>query len=229
MTRLIGIFLLAFFAGSAVAKAQQESITAGEIETSGGDEFMTIIRPSNPDFSKSYPILFAPGNREYPEPMFFWGETPSELGWLIVQTRQMFRGSPEEMKRAMDGALAHLKSEGFKIADIHFIGWSANSGATARQAAALGDQIRSVSFIPGYGGGRTVERLCAHTDLRINFITGSKDGSWLRGAEGMRDKLASCGSEHVAFHVIEDGGHVLREIAGEPLFKVLNAGRPGAH
>ena len=44
----------------------------------------------------------------------------------------------------------------------------------------------------------------------------------------MRDKLESCGSEHVAFHIIEDGGHVLREISGEPLFKVLNAGRPDA-
>ena len=124
MTRLFSLFLLAFFVGSAVTGAQQESITAGEIETPGGDEFMTIVRPSEPDFSKSYPILFAPGNREYPEPMFFWGETPSELGWLIVQTRQMFRGSPAEMKGAMEAAIAHLESEGFKIADIHFIGWA---------------------------------------------------------------------------------------------------------
>lgn len=226
MKRWLGILLFALVVGPTAATAMQDSITAGEIETSDGSEFVTIVRPAAPDFSVPYPILFSPGSRDYPEPTFFWGDDPASLGWLIVQTEQLFRGQPDDLKRVMEAAIAKLRDEGFKISDIHLIGWSANSGAAARHAAAMGSDIQSVSFIPGYGGSRTVNRLCAHKNLRVNFITGSRDGSWLRGAEGMRDKLVSCGNEYVAFHVIENGGHVLREIAGEPLFSVLNDARP---
>ncbi|MBO6506681.1 MAG: hypothetical protein JJ850_01155 [Kordiimonadaceae bacterium] len=229
MTRQLGLILFSVMFWTYSATALQDSITSGEIETSDGTEFVTIVRPTSPDFTVSYPILFSPGSRDYPEPTFFWGDEPSNLGWLIVQTEQLYRGGPEDLKRVMDAAMAKLRQEGFQIADVHLIGWSASSGAAARHAAAMGAEIRSVSFIPGYGGGRSVERMCAHKNLRVNFITGSKDGSWLRGAEGMRDKLLSCGNQHVAFHVIEDGGHVLREISGEPLFNVLNAARPNAH
>lgn len=228
MIKAIQVFFLGMLACTASMATAEDAITAGTITTAdGAEEFVTIIRPEPSDHSAPYPILFSPGSRDYPGSNFFWGDTPEKLGWLIVQTEKVYRGTSAELKAIMDAAKAKLEREGFEIADSHLISWSASSSAGARHAATLGADLRSVSFIPGYGGGRAVEGICAHHNLRVNFITGSRDTSWLRGAERMRDSLEACGSAHVSFTVIENGGHVLREISGEPLFTVLNAGRDG--
>lgn len=226
MVKVIQVFFLGMLACTANIAIADDSVTAGTITTAdGAEEFVTIIRPEPRDSATAYPILFSPGSRDYPGSNFFWGDTPEKLGWLIVQTEKVYRGTSAELKAVMDAAKAKLRHEGFRIADQHLISWSASSGAGARHAAALGGDLRSVSFIPGYGGSRAVEGICAHHNLRVNFITGSRDASWLRGAERMRDGLEACGNAHVSFTVIEDGGHVLREISGEPLFTVLDAAR----
>ena len=201
-------------------------VTAKTIATKDGrDEFAIIVRPETNEPGKAFPILYAPGDQNYPDPSFFWGDTPTKHGWIIVQTEAVYKGSPEQLLALMEAVEAKLKHEGYQTAERHLVSWSGNSGAGARQAAALGGSLRSASFIPGYGVGRSVEQICTHKNLRINFITGSKDRSWLRGAKNMRDKLQACGKQHIAFVVIENGGHILKEIAGEPLFKVLTATR----
>lgn len=200
-------------------------ITQGSVMVNGRQEAVTIIRPEVRTSSGKVPLLVAPGSRDYPAPAFFWGDDPTSLGWAIIQTEKLYRGTPDELKAVIDAVKTRLHHEAIEVGDIHLIGWSANSGAAARQAAALGDGIRSVSFIPGYGTGRAVDSICAHKSLRVNFITGSRDHAWLRGAERMRDQLEHCGLRNISFTIIEDGGHVLREISGQPLFKVLNAAR----
>lgn len=228
MMRAIQVFFFGMLACTASMAIAEDTVTVGTITTANGtEEFVTIIRPEPRDSTAAYPILFSPGSRDYPGPTFFWGDTPEKLGWLIVQTEKVYRGTSAELKAVMDAAKAKLEREGFEIADSHLISWSASSGAGARHAAALGADLQSVSFIPGYGGNRAVEGICAHENLRVNFIIGSRDASWLRGTERMRDSLEACGSAHISFTIIEGGGHVLREISGEPLFTVLNAGRDG--
>lgn len=228
MMKTIQILFAGMLACTASMASAEDFFTAGTITTANGtEEFVTIIRPEPLDSTAVYPILFSPGSRDYPGPTFFWGDTPEKLGWLIVQTEKVYRGTSAELEAVMNAARAKLEQEGYRIADQHLISWSASSGAGARHAAALGADLRSVSFIPGYGGNRAVEGICTHDNLRVNFITGSRDASWLRGAERMRDSLEACGSAHVSFTIIEGGGHVLREISGEPLFTVLNAGRGG--
>lgn len=201
-------------------------VTASTIATKDGrEEFAIIVRPKANEPGKAFPILYAPGDQDYPDPIFFWGNTPTSLGWIIVQTEAFYKGTPEQLLALMEAVEAKLKQEGYQTAERHIISWSANSGAGARKAGALGAALQSASFIPGYGAGRSVEQICHHKNLRVNFITGSRDRSWLRGAEQMRDKLKACGMEHISFVMIDNGGHVLKEIAGAPLFTVLNASR----
>ena len=197
-------------------------ITQGSLIVGGKPEHMTIIRPEKRINGQKIPLLVAPGSKDYPEPAFFWGDDPTGLGWAIVQTEKLYRGSPSELKAVIAAVQERLKLEGLEVSDIHLIGWSANSSAAARHAGALGDMIRSVSFIPGYGSGRTIDRICSYKSMQVNFITGSRDRPWLRGAERMRDQLRACGMENISFTIIEDGGHVLREISGDPLFHFLN-------
>jgi len=206
------------------ANAQNDAlITASTITTDEGrEEFAIIIRPEANEPGKTFPVLYAPGDRNYPDPSFFWGDSPTKLGWIIVQTEAVYNGTPEQLRSVMESVEATLRREGYQTAERHLVSWSGNSGAGARQAGALGASLRSASFIPGYGTGRSVGQICAHKNLHINFITGSRDRSWLRGAKTMRNKLEACGMKHVAFAVIENGGHILKEIAGEPFFKVLN-------
>ena len=189
----------------------------------GQAEPVTLIRPETRKPGGKVPLLVAPGSRDYPAPAFFWGDEPTKLDWAIVQTEKLYRGTPAELKAVIQAVKTKLELEGIDVGDVHLIGWSANSNAAARHAAALGREIRSVSFIPGYGTGRTVDGICNHPSLQVNFITGSRDTPWLRGAERMRDQLKRCGLPNVSFTVIEGGGHVLREISGEPLFKVLDS------
>lgn len=211
------------------ACAQNETlITASTITTKEGrEEFAIIVRPETNEPGKSFPVLYAPGDRNYPDPSFFWGDRPTKLGWIIVQTEAVYNGTPGQLRSVMEAVEARLSREGYQTAERHLVSWSGNSGAGARQAGALGASLRSASFIPGYGVGRSVEQICEHKNLHINFITGSRDRSWLRGAKAMRDKLEACGMKQVAFIVIENGGHILKEIAGEPLFKALNDTRTG--
>lgn len=219
---LLFLMLVCITASSSRAEGS-DLVTASTITAKDGrEEFAIIVRPEANEPGKSYPILYAPGDRDYPDPSFFWGDTPTKLGWIIVQTEAVYKGTPEHLEELMDAVEAKLTHEGYQTAERHIISWSANSGAGTRQAGALGSSLRSASFIPGYGVGQSVMQMCRHKNLRINFITGSTDRSWLRGAEKMRDQLKACGMEHVTFVVIDGGGHVLREIAGEPLFTVLN-------
>jgi len=221
------LFLILVYITALPGHAQHSDlVTASTITTKEGrEEFAIIIRPETNTPQKAYPVLYAPGDRDYPDPSFFWGDTPTKLGWIIVQTEAAYKGSADELHSVMEAVEASLHVEGYKTAERHIISWSANSGAGARQAGALGGSLRSASFIPGDGAGRSVEQICRHKNLRINFITGSRDRGWLRGAEKMRDQLEACGMEHVAFVVIDGGGHVLKEIGGTPLFNVLNASR----
>ena len=222
------IAAIAFFTSLSAVIADDEMpelITQGSLVVNGKQEAVTLIRPRHRSPGAKVPLLVAPGSRNYSDPTFFWGDAPTDLGWAIVQTEKLYRGTPEELMAVINAVKTRLRLESIEIDDIHLIGWSANSGAAARHAAALGPDITSVSFIPGYGTGRTVDDICAHKNLRVNFITGSRDRPWLRGAERMRDQLERCGMPNVSFTIIEDGGHVLREISGEPLFRILNSAR----
>ncbi|NVJ97834.1 MAG: hypothetical protein HWE25_06760 [Alphaproteobacteria bacterium] len=217
---LLGVFALTTSTNAGVETHVERHI----LQTDKGPETILMTRPS-PLPTGQIPVLIAPGDRNDTKPMFFWGEEPGNLGWIMVQTERLYRGSSEQLDSVMTATEAYLNDLGLEVEGFHIIGWSANSGAATRHAANLGARLQSLSLIPGYGTASAVQNLCSFEHLQVNFITGSRDIGWLRGAERMRDQLHSCGASKIAFKVIAGGGHVLEEISGKPLFDILDRGR----
>lgn len=217
--------ILFFQTATVTAHSSETDVQRLSLQTSTGSESILLIHPQNLDTTVPYPILFAPGDERENDPMFFWGDTPGALGWIIVETHLVYRGTSKQLHSLMKAVETYLTQHGISIEGKHVIGWSANSGAASRHVAALGAELQSLSLIPGYAAASTTKAICKHDHLTINFITGSRDSGWLRGAQQMRDNLLACGARSIEFEIIDGGGHVLREISGKPLFDLLNKGR----
>jgi hypothetical protein len=222
MRLIITSFLIILITATSNAKTVFEVPT---INSENGSEKILLILPDGARENTAYPMLIAPGNANPERPMFFWGTQANTLGWIIVQTKRVYRGSHSELKAVIDAVQSRLAQQKIMVEGIHMIGWSANSGRASSHVANMPGVFKSLSLIPGYGRGRTVELLCRQKDLRYMFITGSRDRSWLSGAEAMRNALNKCGVSNLGFEVIEGGGHVLEEISGTPLFSLLEKNR----
>ena len=212
-----------FFSTSAKADGHKniiQTVQAGEHE-----ERVIMILPDGVRAGHAYPVLIAPGDREPSNPMFFWGDEPSKLGWVIVQTPYLYGGTKAQLQDMLDGITAKLAQKDIVVEGFHAIGWSANSSSVSKNVADMPGAFASLSLIPGSGGSATARKLCKQDDMRVLFITGSRDRGWLSGAERMRDQLQGCGAEHVTFEIIKGGGHVLKEISGHQLFRMLNGNR----
>lgn len=184
------------------------------------NENFLLITPRNFNKDNSYPILFAPGESPDDKPIFYAGNDPEALGWVIVQTHRVYNGSQDELSVVINKALEILKSRDIKVVSKHIIGWSANSSSVARQAAAQIGQFNSLTLLPGYADQKTAALLCKQPQIHISFITGANDSGWLRGAENMKNQLEACGQKP-SFEIIKNGGHILKELSGRPLFDRL--------
>ncbi|MBL4787671.1 MAG: hypothetical protein JKY60_00980, partial [Kordiimonadaceae bacterium] len=162
-----------FFSTSAKADGHKniiQTVQAGEHE-----ERVIMILPDGVRAGHAYPVLIAPGDREPSNPMFFWGDEPSKLGWVIVQTPYLYGGTKAQLQDMLDGITAKLAQKDIVVEGFHAIGWSANSSSVSKNVADMPGAFASLSLIPGYGGGSTALKLCAQDDMRVLFITGSRD------------------------------------------------------
>lgn len=221
LTPLLILLLFALFPKTSTASDFSIETMAGQ---SGPEKYLMIL-PAALERGSAYPVLIAPADKDPKGPMFFWGQTPRTHGWVIVQSSHVYNGSHTQLEQVLIDVTGKLETFGAKVEGFHIIGWSANSAKASSHAASLKGMFQSLSLIPGYAGQSTVRQLCSQPSLKLLFITGSRDKSWLSGAKRMRSALERCGTNSIRFEVIEDGGHVLTEIAGTRLFNLLNQNR----
>ncbi len=173
--------------------------------------------PDNYDENIAYPVLIAPG-MEQDETLLnlFFGPDPGQHGWILIESVALIRGS-----KVMQALLDELKHN-FTIEGFHFLGYSANSAGEFDIAMDLASEFTSVTGLPGHPRTKDPKKLQKLKPLKILFIVGERDSWWKEQAKDSKRLLESLGID-VRMEIVPKGGHILREYAGRPLFRALNA------
>ncbi|WP_412546520.1 hypothetical protein [Maricaulis sp. MIT060901] len=183
-----------------------------EVEPSGGASMpMGFYFPDDFDPDREYPVMISVGT-------FFLHDDPAEFGWVVVRAGVEERQySVEQSAEALDyiASPVNVASDSF-----HIFGYSASSAGVFRIAAALPDRFRGVLAMPGHPRQRSeYEPL---SDMQIRFIVGENEGYWLRESEAAHRRFERMGTD-AEIEIIENGGHVLSQLSGRPLFQRIEA------
>ena len=159
---------------------------------------------------KPYPVILAPGS-------FFLQDDPSAFGWVVIRAGI---GDPRFNADSANAVLDHLMTivvpRGGKF---HMMGYSANSSGVFRIVAALHNRFAGILTIPGHP--RRLNEYEALKQMKIRFIVGERDGYWLREAKKAHAQFQKLVTD-TEIEIIKNGGHVLRHLAGAPLFKRID-------
>jgi pimeloyl-ACP methyl ester carboxylesterase len=226
MARVLIAMMMAFaLTGSGLAQdrvlAEPDCVETVTL-SSGQNMEMAYHLPDDYDPSQSYPVLISVGE-------YFLADDPAAFGWVVIQAGVEERRYSRDMSRE---ALEHI-GETINIAGgkVHILGYSASSGPTFAVAAALPDLFAGVVVIPGHP--RQASQYAAIARMRTLFIVGEHDGYWLRETQAAHQRLLDMGAT-THLEIVPDGGHVLVELAGRPLFERIDdffgvAARSGAN
>jgi len=166
--------------------------------------------PDNFNAEKPYPVMLAPGS-------FFLQDDPAAFGWVVI------RAGIEEPRFNVDNAnviLDHISTMVMPRDDrFHMMGYSANSSGVFRIVAALRSRFAGILTIPGHPRQRSEYE--AVRQMKIRFIVGARDGYWMREAKKAHALFQKLGTD-TEIEVVENGGHVLKHLAGRPLFKRID-------
>lgn len=203
------VLIAPFLTAQDTPAATPDQTEVFEISTNKSIE-LDYYLPDGFDTQKPYPVMLTPGS-------FFLQDDPAAFGWVVVRA---YIGDRRFTTKDANIVLDHLskviKPRGNRF---HIMGYSANSGGTFRIAAALPGRFAGVLTIPGYPRQRLEYE--ALTRMKIRFIVGERDGYWLREAKKAHAQFTDLGTD-TDIEIVKNGGHVLKELAGEPLFKRID-------
>ena len=120
----------------------------------------------------------------------------------------------------MKALLADIRNK-FKVEGFHLLGFSANSAGEFEIGIELASEFSSIIAMPGHPRTNDKEKLLRLKNVKLLFIVGDSDGWWKRKAVEYEKMLNELGI-HVSVVVVENGGHILSDYAGLPLFKQLD-------
>ncbi len=178
----------------------------------GGTVTLEITLPPDFDPAVRYSILVSPGE-------YYWQDRPSQPGWIVVVS-DAFRGE----HRLVDSktALEWLREQYLvRNGAFHIAGWSANSVGVFEIAMTHSTEFLSVTGIAGMPGSGAESQIPNLDRMRVQFIVGENDPYWRQGSERWFEKMKASGI-HATLEIIPGGGHVMAELANEPLFERLN-------
>ena len=208
---ILSVFLLA-----GMAQAQTEEATAPDeevvVELSGGDSIsMGFYFPDDFDPHHAYPVMISVGE-------YFLHDDPSEFGWVVVRAGVAdSRLSLAQSTEALDYIASRVNVASGRF---HIFGYSASSAGVFRLASALPDRFRGVLVMPGHPRQRS--QFAALSDMQIRFIVGENDGYWLRESEAAHRRFQEMGTD-TQIEIVENGGHVLSQFSGRPLYRRIEA------
>ncbi len=221
----ITLVLATFFCTGACAQNQLTNSRFETVSLKSGKKLKYAIHlPNDYDPAKAYPTIIGPGDglRE-DSPSYYWHGRPSDFGWLIVETPAHFAADGvSQMSQLLDYLNEHYNVEGDKF---HMVGFSANSANSFKVGIALADRFHSLVGVAGFPRqnprGEDLARV-KHT--RFYFIVGDRDQYWMNASEKSHAYLQSQGISST-LKIIKNGGHVLKEIDGQPFIDLMEAMR----
>lgn len=181
-----------------------------------GTLLIRITLPDNFQSSGNFPVLLAPGldGGNLETGCRYFGKDPEQHGWILVESLVHLKGV-----RAMNRLLDYLDGQ-YKVEGFHLLGFSANSVPQFKMARQLSKRISSVTGMPGHPEFKNTAALNELEDFKVLMVVGEKDYWWKNSATKARQKMQEYGLP-VNLLVVADGGHILDEFAGKPLFKEL--------
>ncbi len=222
---LMLLLVSGFFSAQACA---QNKLTNSRFETvtlkNGKQLKYAIHLPTDYDPAKAYPTIIGPGDGiRQRSPGYYWHGQPSDFGWLIVETPAHFAADAvSQMSQLLDHLNEHYNVEGDKF---HMVGFSANSANSFNVGIALADRFHSLVGVAGYPRqnptGKDLQRV---KDTKFYFIVGDRDSYWMNASEQSHTYLRSKGISST-LKIIENGGHVLKEIDGQPFIDLMETMR----
>ena len=222
--KIMLLFLCVISSNICFAKYHQAGKYADQVELSNGKSVGFVFHlPEGFNESDSYPALIGPGaSKVDDENGFFWQFNPTGNGWVIIETPAMYELSDqlgaEAINKIFDFMLKHFKIEHKKF---HGIGWSANSGQAFKRAIAVADRFISITGLPGHPREINKKAIQQLAKMKVNFIVGENDNYWLKKSREAHQKLLKAEVDS-HLEIIPNGGHVLRQLIDQPLFKKLD-------
>jgi predicted esterase len=222
---LILVLTAALLTGSACAQNRLTNTRFETVKLDNGKFLPYAIHlPNDYDPTKAYPTIIGPGDGvKEDSPGYYWHGRPSDFGWLIVETPAHFAtDAVSQMSQLLDHLNAQYNVEGDKF---HMVGFSANSANSFRVGIALADRFHSLVGVAGFPRqnptGKDLARV-KHT--KFYFIVGDRDQYWMNASQKAHDYLTSKGIDST-MKIIKNGGHVLKEIDGQPFIDLMEAMR----
>ena len=170
-----------------------------------------MTMPEEYDKNQSYPVLLVPGAKD--DPNIYIGKKAHQFGWIIIESGINIQG--------IDHANALIKAvqKEVKVDKFVILGFSANSAGAFEIGMTFPEHIEAIIGMPGHPRGRA-EQLEKLKKQKILFIVGEKDPYWLKSARNVKKQLQELAIQ-VKLEVIPNGGHVLKELVGEPFFDLI--------
>ncbi len=166
--------------------------------------------PDDFNAEKPYPVMLAPGS-------FFLQDDPAAFGWVVIRAGiSQPRFSADDANAVLDHLMTLVMPRDGKF---HMMGFSANSSGVFSVVAALKDRFAGILTIPGHP--RHDREYDAVKQMKIRFIVGERDGYWLREAKKAHAAFQKLGTD-TEIEIVKNGGHVLKQLAGRPLFKRID-------
>lgn len=222
---LIVLLISILFTASACAQNQLTNSRFETVKLKSGKELKYAIHlPTDYDPAKAYPTIIGPGDGIREEsPGYYWHGKPSEFGWLIVETPAHFASDPvNQMSQLLDHLNERYNVEGDKF---HMVGFSANSANSFRVGIALANRFHSLVGVAGFPRqnptGKDLQKV---KNTKFYFIVGDRDQYWMNASKKSHTYLKSEGISST-LEIIKNGGHVLKEIDGQPFIDLMETMR----
>lgn len=222
---LVILLLSAIFSATACAQNQLTNSRFETVELKSGEKLKYAIHlPTDYDSNKTYPTIIGPGDGIRDDsPSYYWHGSPSDFGWLIVETPAHFASDAvNQMSQLLDHLNASYNVEGDKF---HMVGFSANSANSFKVGIALADRFHSLVGVAGFPrqnpAGKDLARV---KNTKFYFIVGDRDQYWMNASKKSHAYLQSNGISST-MKIIKNGGHVLKEIDGQPFIDLMEAMR----
>ncbi len=203
-------YLLFFFA-SMFVHGQSEII---KLDYEGKKIPVRVILPKEYSSKRDYPVLIGPGldNGDLEMGCRYFGSNPERHGWILVESSIHI-----ENRKAIVLLLDYLESN-YSIGEQFILGFSANSVDAFNIASIYSERIDGVIGMPGNPNIRDIKK---HKSQNILMIVGARDTYWKNRAEKAKTELDKLNYRNKLV-VVPKGGHILDELAGDPLFSILN-------
>ncbi len=178
-----------------------------------------LVRVTEPEkFSpdNTYPILLGPGldGGNLNLGCRYFGSNSEKHGWILVESLVHL-----ENRTAIKVLLDYLEKT-YSLNELFILGFSANSEDAFQIASIYNNHFTGVISMPGNPNINDLESLKRLVNKKILMIVGEKDTYWKKRAENAK-LLMDKYKINNKLVIIPEGGHILDELAGTPLFDLL--------